>query len=161
MRQPRKGICARRLLFFPLGGLLAVLQACGGSTPAYTLGGGISGLLVANGAGTVEVAPGASSFMFATPLPAGSTYAVTIPSQPAAQICLVTDGTGVIASAAVESVKISCSGPWISVGGSNENGAPGVYGIKGASSAGSVPGARDGAVTWTDAAGNFWLFGGT
>jgi N-acetylneuraminic acid mutarotase len=167
MRYPKKGICAGRLLFFPLVGLLAMLQACGGSgsAPAYTLGGDISGLrgsglLVANGAGTVEVAAGASSFMFPTPLVTGSTYAVTIPSQPAGQICRVTDGTGVVESAAV-SVKISCSGPWAFVSGSSKNGAPGVYGVKGAASAGSVPGARDGAVSWTDASGNLWLFGGT
>ena len=167
MRHPRIGICAGRSLLFPLAGVLAMLQACGGSgsTPAYPLGGGVSGLRgsglsVADGAHTVQVAPGASSFMFPTPLAAGSTYAVTIASQPAGQICAVTDGTGVVASAAV-SVKIACSGPWELVDGSTASGAAGVYGTQGTASAGSVPGARDGAVTWTDATGNLWLFGGT
>jgi N-acetylneuraminic acid mutarotase len=39
-------------------------------------------------------------------------------------------------------------------------GQPGVYGTQGAPAAGNIPGGREGAVTWTDAKGNFWLFGG-
>ncbi len=36
----------------------------------------------------------------------------------------------------------------------------GVYGTLGTPSADNIPGGREAAVTWTDAAGNFWLFGG-
>jgi N-acetylneuraminic acid mutarotase len=36
----------------------------------------------------------------------------------------------------------------------------GVYGTLGAPAAGNLPGARTGAVTWTDNSGNLWLFGG-
>jgi Bacterial Ig-like domain (group 3)/Galactose oxidase, central domain len=37
---------------------------------------------------------------------------------------------------------------------------PGVYGNIGTPSAANIPGGRNLAVSWTDAAGNFWLFGG-
>ena len=37
---------------------------------------------------------------------------------------------------------------------------PGVYGTLGVAAPGNVPGARDFSNTWSDSAGNFWLFGG-
>jgi hypothetical protein len=46
------------------------------------------------------------------------------------------------------------------VSGSNLHGQPGTYGTQGSPASGNVPGARNGAVSWTDASGNFWLFGG-
>ena len=49
---------------------------------------------------------------------------------------------------------------WIWVGGSSTGGAKGVYGTKGAPASTSVPGSRDGAVSWMDGSGNLWLFGG-
>ena len=36
-----------------------------------------------------------------------------------------------------------------------------VYGTEGVASAANIPGGRDGAVSWTDSNGNFWLFGGS
>jgi N-acetylneuraminic acid mutarotase len=148
--------------------LTGVLAACGGGSggnPAYTIGGGVSGLntsglILANGTATVQVASNASSFEFATPLVMGAAYAVTIQAQPAGQTCLINDGTGVVAAAAVNGVKISCTGPWNWSSGSETKGAAGVYGTRGVAAAGSVPGARAGAVSWTDSAGNLWLFGG-
>ena len=52
------------------------------------------------------------------------------------------------------------AGAWTWMGGSNVNGQSGTYGTQGTPAAGNVPGARTGAVSWTDASGNFWLFGG-
>jgi N-acetylneuraminic acid mutarotase len=56
---------------------------------------------------------------------------------------------------------------WTWIGGSktvptcsSECGQAGVYGTLGTPAAGNIPGARDGAPTWTDSSGNFWLFGG-
>lgn len=44
---------------------------------------------------------------------------------------------------------------------SNEGcGQSGVYGTLGTSAAGNVPGGREGPASWTDANGNFWMFGG-
>ena len=53
---------------------------------------------------------------------------------------------------------------WAWMGGNDaaytENIPPGEYGIIGVPSPGNLPGVREGAVTWADGAGNFWLFGG-
>jgi N-acetylneuraminic acid mutarotase len=40
-------------------------------------------------------------------------------------------------------------------------GQPGKYGALGSASTGNLPGGREAAATWTDASGNFWLFGGS
>jgi hypothetical protein len=50
---------------------------------------------------------------------------------------------------------------WTWVSGSDGVGQQGTYGTKGVAAPGNVPGARGGAVTWTDAGGDFWLFGGS
>jgi N-acetylneuraminic acid mutarotase len=52
------------------------------------------------------------------------------------------------------------SGLWTWMGGSTGTNAPGVYGTLGTAASGNIPGARFGAVAWTDGSGNFWLFGG-
>lgn len=49
---------------------------------------------------------------------------------------------------------------WTWAGGSSAHSQFGVYGSQGIASATNVPGARHGAVSWKDGAGNFWLFGG-
>lgn len=49
---------------------------------------------------------------------------------------------------------------WTWMSGSNIANQYGVYGTEGMAESNNVPGARSGAVAWTDAAGNFWLFGG-
>lgn len=51
-------------------------------------------------------------------------------------------------------------GEWTWMGGSNLIDQAGVYGTQGKSSASSVPGGRNSAMAWSDAAGNFYLFGG-
>jgi len=49
---------------------------------------------------------------------------------------------------------------WTWVGGSNTSGQQGVYGSLGVPASGNIPGSRLSGVTWTDAKGNLWLFGG-
>lgn len=49
---------------------------------------------------------------------------------------------------------------WTWISGSFLIGDCGVYGAKGIAAPENVPGARHGAVSWTDRDGNFWLFGG-
>jgi N-acetylneuraminic acid mutarotase len=49
---------------------------------------------------------------------------------------------------------------WVWVNGSNIGGEAGVYGTQGTAAATNVPGAREGAMSFTDKSGNFWLFGG-
>lgn len=49
---------------------------------------------------------------------------------------------------------------WTWVGGSDLQNGKAVYGTLGVAAAANIPGARSGAVSWTDHSGNFWLFGG-
>jgi Chitobiase/beta-hexosaminidase C-terminal domain/Bacterial Ig-like domain (group 2)/Putative Ig domain len=60
---------------------------------------------------------------------------------------------------------IPSSEQWIWRGGSStvpaaNKGWPGIYGTLGAAAAGNSPGGRKASVSWTDKAGNLWLFGG-
>jgi N-acetylneuraminic acid mutarotase len=51
-------------------------------------------------------------------------------------------------------------GQWTWMGGSEFANQHGVYGSRGVSASSNTPGARVDPLTWTDAAGAFWLFGG-
>jgi hypothetical protein len=51
-------------------------------------------------------------------------------------------------------------GQWTWMSGSNLGNQYGTYGTLGTAAPGNVPGARTNPVTWTDASGNLWLFGG-
>ena len=51
-------------------------------------------------------------------------------------------------------------GQWTWVSGSNVAGQQGSYGTRGTASPSNYPGGRASAVGWTDASGQFWLFGG-
>lgn len=51
-------------------------------------------------------------------------------------------------------------GQWVWMGGANTTDASGSYGTQGQVSSTNIPGARSGAVSWTDASGNVWVFGG-
>ena len=52
------------------------------------------------------------------------------------------------------------AGEWTWMSGANVENQAGTYGTQGTPAPGNVPGARDGAIAWTDASGNIWLFGG-
>ena len=52
------------------------------------------------------------------------------------------------------------SGSWTWATGANVAGAWGVYGTQGTPSVSTSPGSRNAPVTWRDAAGSLWLFGG-
>ncbi len=102
------------------------------------------------------------AFTFPKAIARGSAYSVTVSGQPSApgQTCEVSHGTGT-ATANVTSVLVDCGhGEWTWVNGANVADQKGTYGARGTAAAGNLPGAREGAVSWTDAAGNFWLFGG-
>lgn len=49
---------------------------------------------------------------------------------------------------------------WVWISGNNGPDQAGTYGSKGIAAAANVPGARMEAVSWSDGAGNLWLFGG-
>ncbi|MDZ4289326.1 MAG: tandem-95 repeat protein, partial [Prosthecobacter sp.] len=52
------------------------------------------------------------------------------------------------------------AGAWVWLKGGDEINAAAVYGTQGVPDNANVPGARSGAATWMDGAGNLWLFGG-
>jgi sugar lactone lactonase YvrE len=92
-----------------------------GSGATYTVGGSIGGLsasglvLADNGGDNLIISAGATSFMFATKLQSGSTYDVTVATQPTGATCTVSSGTGPVA-ANVTSVAVSCKSLY-SIGG--------------------------------------------
>ncbi len=52
------------------------------------------------------------------------------------------------------------AGQWTWMGGSKTGNQTGVYGTLGTAAAANIPGGRNAPTSWTDASGNFWLFGG-
>jgi len=82
------------------------------STNAYTVGGIVSGLVgtvVLQDNGTDNLSLNSDgSFTFATPVAEGSSYSVTVQTQPAAQTCTVTNGTGVIGATNITNVTATC-----------------------------------------------------
>jgi putative esterase len=82
--------------------------------PTYTVGGTLSGLsggtliLQDNGGDNLNLTAN-GSFTFATGLPAGTGYSVTVSSSPAGQTCAVTNGSGTIGSANVTNVTVTCT----------------------------------------------------
>lgn len=56
--------------------------------------------------------------------------------------------------------QITTGSQWTWMKGDNTANATAVYGTKGTPAPANKPGARERSVSWTDAAGNFWLFGG-
>ncbi len=96
------------------------------ATNRYALGGTASGL---TGAGLVLSSPGlpdlsvpsgSSSFSFQGGIPSGSSYAVTVKTQPSnpAQTCIVTNGTGTVGTSDVLDLAVTCSTNLYRVGGS-------------------------------------------
>jgi hypothetical protein len=95
--------------------LSLLLVACGGGGGPGTLhsvGGTISGLdgtvILQNSGGDNLSRSANGTFAFTTRLPTGSTYAITVLTQPATQSCLVTNGAGTIATDNVTNVSIVC-----------------------------------------------------
>ena len=130
--QPRvTEIACRVLALSALIGILFVIGCAGGGTQGsnpppvtYTIGGTVSGL---SGAGLVlennvgnnlSVSAGATSFTFTTAIASGSTFNVTVFSQPSnpAQTCVVTNGSGT-ASANVTGVQVTCTTNTYTIGG--------------------------------------------
>ena len=90
---------------------------------AYTVGGSItgltsSGLVLANGNDTVSPAAQATSFSLPTPVVQGSSYAVTVKTQPLGANCVVANGSGMVGAGNVGTVQVSCAANAYTVGGS-------------------------------------------
>ncbi len=91
------------------------------ATNTFSLGGAVSGLagtlvLRVNGGNDLTLTTN-GPFAFSGQLADGSTYSVTVLTQPAGQSCSIADGTGTIAGANVASVSVSCAVNTFTVGG--------------------------------------------
>jgi len=112
-----RGVCL-------LTAVLALLGCHGnssGSNADYTVGGTITGLnagsvvLIYNSSTTVSVAAGATTWIFPGSFAANSSYAVTVLTQPAGELCEVTSGgTATTLTVNVSDVTVACSvyGQW-------------------------------------------------
>ena len=86
----------------------------GGTISGLTL----SGLVLANGSDTLSVPAGATSFTMPTGVAYGSSYAVTVATQPTGLTCDVTNGTGTMGTDAVTNVAVKCTSQPPTVSGS-------------------------------------------
>ena len=146
----------------------SVQVTCTTVTPTLTIGGTVANLvgtglvLQDNGGNNLPVTAN-GNFTFTTVVAPGGAYAVTVLTQPSspAQTCGVANGSGT-ANANVTNVTVNCGhNEWAWMGGSNVANASGTYGSLGVAASTNVPGVRNfGPVSWTDASGNLWLFGG-
>ena len=92
-------------------------------TPAYTIGGTVSGLtgtglVLQNNGGDNRSISANGAFTFNTAIANGNAYSVTVLTQPGGQTCSVTNGSGTV-SGDVTDVQISCADiPTYTIGGS-------------------------------------------
>jgi uncharacterized repeat protein (TIGR03803 family) len=96
----------------PASNVSNVLVTC--ADHAYTVGGSVtglitSGLVLANGADTLTVAPNASSFTMPTAVASTSPYAVVVQTQPTNGICTIVNGSGTMGSDPVTNIAVTCA----------------------------------------------------
>ena len=93
--------------------LLQTVSCATNPPPRFTIGGTVSGLAASglvlrnNGADNLSISAN-GPFTFATALTSGSSYSVTVFSQPSGQTCTVSSGSGTVGSANVTTVVVSC-----------------------------------------------------
>jgi sugar lactone lactonase YvrE len=113
-------------LLLPAALLLVFMISCSSSstdrnTATYTIGGTVSGLngtlVLHNNGGNALPVSSSGSFVFNASLATGRSYSVTVPSQPAAQTCTVTNGSGTVNAASITNIQIACSNNTYAVGG--------------------------------------------
>jgi hypothetical protein len=85
------------------------------SVLSYTIGGSVSGLsagigVVLNATGGIALAvSGNGPYTFPTPLPSGTSYSVSVGTQPFGENCTVANGSGTLAGANVTNVNVTCT----------------------------------------------------
>src|SRR5258708_36797022 len=96
----------------PAADVTNVVMTCSGQS--YRVGGTItglaaSGMVLANGSDTLNVASGASSFTMPRPVASGGGDDVTVQSSPAGETCTVTSGgTGNGGTAHMSNINVGC-----------------------------------------------------
>jgi uncharacterized repeat protein (TIGR03803 family) len=90
---------------------------------SFPLGGTITGLgentslVLTDGTDTLSVSAGSTSFTMPTAVAVGSSYAVTVGTQPTGLACSVSHGSGTMPASAVSTVQVSCTDQPFSLGG--------------------------------------------
>jgi len=92
------------------------------SPRSFTVGGSVAGLngiglVLANGTDRLSVPSGATSFTMATPVANTSGYSVTVATQPNGLSCSVQNGIGVIGTANVTNIAVTCTDQPFTLGG--------------------------------------------
>lgn len=95
----------------------SVAVTCVAASSTHTVGGTLTGLsgtvVLFNNSGDALTLNADGAFTFATPLPNGAVYDVTVSSHPSGQSCAVSSGTGVVRGVDVSSVDVRCAdGGW-------------------------------------------------
>jgi 6-phosphogluconolactonase (cycloisomerase 2 family) len=105
---------------FTVGGTIAVAS---GSSP----GASVAGLVLANGTDTLTVPTGATTFTMPTPAAYGSSYQVTVQTQPSGMSCSVNPATPMTMPASnVTNIAVTCSNVYALGGTVTINGPTGV-----------------------------------
>lgn len=106
---------------------VAALAGCGGggnsTPPTYTIGGSVAGLasgesvvLLDNGGDALTVSAD-GKYTFAAALGSGSTYSITVGTQPTGQTCTVAQGAGTVQAESITNVAVTCSDNTYTIGG--------------------------------------------
>ena len=143
------------------------------TTNSYKIGGTVTGLfssglvLQNNNSETLAISTSTNfsqQFTFLTYIASETSYNVTIQTQPTGQTCWLGTAngtnTGTVKSTDISNVQVGCSRLWVYESGPEIVNQNGVYGTQGQYGLDRVPGARYSSASWTDASGNYWLFGG-
>ena len=117
---------SRRLRGLIATALLGALAACGGGGPAsptaetYAVSGTVSGLRQGGNGLKIQISSGETftlladgTFAYPAPLPIGTSYGVTILTQPTKpdQTCVLSNGSGTVGSADISNIAIVCPYP--------------------------------------------------
>lgn len=137
----------------PQGDVSNVLVSCGSAEPKWTWMGGsqstaLAGIYGTQGVPSAANNPGARGLGVSWTDPAGGFW--------------LFGGTYTGAGNNLNDLWKYAGGEWTWVSGSSAgDNQQSNFGTKGTASASNVPGARVEALSWSDSAGNLWLFGGT
>ena len=93
------------------------------SEEAYNLGGtvaglALSGLVLSDGSNTYSVPVNATTFTMPAAVADGSSYTVSVQTQPAGLTCTISGGVGTMATSAVTNVGVTCASTSFTLGGS-------------------------------------------
>lgn len=112
---------------------LTMLYACGGgdsAAPTYSIGGSVSGLsgtlVLQNNGGSDKTITADGDFSFGSSFSDGTSYAVTVLTNPSGQGCTIRNSSGAVSGASVSNVTVTCVNNANPTGYYGENGTASV-----------------------------------